>query len=376
MKRRSLLAAAALSPLLAACGQTPETEDSAQPTPEQASQEGTFVMPAEEAAHQATWVAYVADPEIWGQELAQEVKRNLAELARTIARFEPVHVAVNPEELDQARELFEGVENLTLHPVELNDFWLRDSAPVFVRAEDGSLAGINFNFNGWGQKQEYAKDARAAQTINQIMKTPQVGTSLVLEGGALEVDGAGSLILTESCVLNDNRNPGVTKQQVEQELRRLLGVQNIIWLPGIAGQDITDGHTDFYARFAGENTILAALDNDPESFDYEVTRQHLEILRQAKNPQGQPYRVIELPAPSQVREDFMTDDFAAGYINYYACTGAIILPQFGDPEADEFARATLAQVFPDREIVQLAIDGIAAGGGGIHCSTQQVPGLV
>lgn len=106
MKRRSLLAAAALSPLLAACGQTPETEDSAQPTPEQASQEGTFVMPAEEAAHQATWLAYVADPEIWGQELAQEVKRNLAELARTIARFEPVHVAVNPEELDQARELF------------------------------------------------------------------------------------------------------------------------------------------------------------------------------------------------------------------------------------------------------------------------------
>lgn len=375
MERRSLLAAAVLSPLLAACGQAQKAEAPAQASPESASQEGTFLMPSEEAAHQATWLAYVADPDIWGQELAQEVKRNLAELARTIARFEPVHLAVNPEELAQAQTLFEGVQNLTLHPVELNDFWLRDSAPVFVKAEDGSLAGINFNFNGWGQKQEHAKDAQAAKTINQLMETSQVSTSLVLEGGALEVDGAGSLILTESCVLNDNRNPGVTKQQVEEELGRLLGVKNIIWLPGIADRDITDGHTDFYARFAGENTILTARDDDPESFDYEVTRRHLEILRQAKNPQGQPYQVIELPTPSQLRDDFLTDEFSAGYINYYACTGAIILPQFGDPEADEFARAALAKVFPDREIVQLAIDGIAAGGGGIHCATQQVPVL-
>jgi len=198
-----------------------------------------------------------------------------------------------------------------------------------------------------------------------------VRTDLVLEGGALEVDGEGTAIITESCVLNDNRNPGWSRSDVEQELAHLLGIRKVIWLPGIAGRDITDGHTDFYARFAGPGVVVAGLDNDPESFDHDVTRRHLEILRGATDAAGRPLRVEVLEGPETVR--VRDEDFAAGYVNFYVCNGAVIGPEFGDRRADAAAKATLERLFPGRTVVQINIDGIASGGGGIHCTTQQEP---
>ena len=224
-----------------------------------------------------------------------------------------------------------------------------------------------------GGKQEHARDAEVAQFVAQQAQTPLVNTHLVFEGGGIEVDGHGTAIITESCILNDNRNPGLSKADCEAELKRLLGLKKIIWLPGIAGYDITDGHTDFYARFVRPGVVVAGFDPDPASCDHAVTTRHLEILRAATDADGQPLEVVVIEGPGRVRPGYASNEFAAGYINFYGVNGAIIAPEFGDYIADRRAKETLAQLFPNREIVQINIDNIAAGGGGIHCTTQQEP---
>ena len=198
----------------------------------------------------------------------------------------------------------------------------------------------------------------------------------MLEGGGIEVDGIGTAIITESCVLNPNRNPGLSKGACEAALRALLGIRKVIWLPGIAGRDITDGHTDFYARFAQPGVVVAHVDPDPASYDYAVTRDHLEILRAATDANGKPLRIVELPGPQRTRSTYGGNDFAAGYVNFYVINGAVIMPEFGDASADALAKRRIAAVFPGRTVLQLNIDAIAAGGGGIHCTTQQQPRIV
>lgn len=183
----------------------------------------------------------------------------------------------------------------------------------------------------------------------------------MLEGGGIEVNGHGTAIITESCVLNSNRNPGVSKTDCESELKRLLGLEKIIWLPGIKGRDITDGHADFYVRFAKPGVVVAGYEPDPKSFDHAVTNRHLEILRAATDAKGRKLEVVVLEAPSTVREKFSRDDFAASYINFYVCNGAVIAPQFGDLKADVAAKQTLQRLYPERQVIQINIDGIAAG---------------
>lgn len=330
-----------------------------------------WLMPDEGEPHQRTWMAFGASEKIWGGELLPEVQRNLADIALTIARYEPVSMLVRPSDLATAQRLMDSRVELIACP--LDDLWMRDTGPVFVVTESGRKKAIDFNFNGWGEKQDHAKDAEVAGFVADVAGTGYTRSTLILEGGGIEVDGHGTAIITESCVLNDNRNPGVSKAECETELKRLLGLKKIIWLPGIKGKDITDGHTDFYARFAGPGTVVAAYDPDPGSFDHAVTKRHLEILRTATDAQGRTLDVVVLETPSHIREEYASDDFAAGYINFYLCNGAVIAPEFGDNKADADARRKLAQLFPTREIVQLNIDGIAAGGGGIHCTTQQEP---
>ncbi|MFC9893624.1 agmatine/peptidylarginine deiminase [Nocardia sp. NPDC127579] len=362
MRRRTFVqtSMAAIGSLLAGCAERVAEDD-----------ERTWLMPEEGQPHARTWMAFGADARIWGAELVPEVRRNLAAIATAIARFEPVSMLVRPGELELAHGLVGGA-NVELVPAEIDDLWMRDTGPVFVRGASGR-AGVDFNFNGWGDKQEHRRDAAVARIVTERAGVERLRTDLVLEGGALEVDGEGTALITESCVLNNNRNPGWTKRDVEAELAYLLGIERVIWLPGIAGEDITDGHTDFYARFAGPGVVVAGLDNDPDSFDYDVTRRHLDILGGATDARGRRLRVEVLEGPSTVRETFAADDFAAGYINFYVCDGAVIAPEFGDPVTDPATRATLGRLFPGREIVQLNIDGIAAGGGGIHCTTQQEP---
>ncbi len=196
---------------------------------------------------------------------------------------------------------------------------------------------------------------------------------VTLEGGGIEVDGEGTALITESCVLIDNRNPGRSKAEVEKALGALLGIRQVIWPPGLRGEEVTDGHTDFYARFAGPGVVVAHLDNDPASPDHRVTRRHLEILGAARDAHGRKLEVVTIESPQQTRPMTRGQEACTGYINFYVCNAAVIAPQFGDESADETARATLAELFPRRRVISLNIDGIAAGGGGIHCATQQEP---
>ncbi len=371
MRRRAFLqlsATAIGAVVLAACS---DGDTSATSSSERRSDDRRWVMPDEGQRHTRTWMAFAASEAIWGARLVPEVQRNLAAIATTIARFEPVSMLVSSDEMGVARDLIGGA-NVELVACPLDDLWIRDTGPVFVKT-GASAGGVDFNFNGWGRKQEHDRDSKVADVVARRGGAETVHTDLVLEGGALEVDGEGTAIITESCVLNNNRNPGWSKADVEGELDRLLGVKKVIWLPGIRGKDITDGHTDFYARFTSPGTVVAGLETDPESFDYDVTRRHLEILHAATDAHDRPLKVEQLESPSSVREQFASDDFAAGYINFYVCNGAVIGPQFGATDTDAAAKNTLQRLFPDREVVQVNIDGIAAGGGGIHCATQQQP---
>ncbi len=330
-----------------------------------------WFMPDESDPHQRTWMAFGASGRIWGKRLLPEVQRNLATIALAIAKYEPVSMLVRQPDLPLAQELMGDKVDLIVCP--LDDLWMRDTGPVFVVTENGGKAGVDFNFNGWGEKQDFDYDAGVASFVAQRAGVRRIQTNLVLEGGGIEVDGYGTAIITESCVLNENRNSGVSKAQCERELKRLLGLEKIIWLPGIKGKDITDGHTDFYARFARPGVVIAGYDPDHRSFDHAVTKRHLEILRAATDVEGRRLEVVVLEAPSKVREKFANDDFAAGYINFYVCNGAVIAPEFGDPRTDAATKRELQSAFPGRDIVQINIDGIAAGGGGIHCTTQQEP---
>jgi agmatine deiminase len=332
-----------------------------------------LIMPDEGATHLRTWMAFGAGKGIWGSRLLPLVQRELAALARTIARYEPVSMLTRETELPLARRLLEDAVELIACP--LDDLWIRDSGPVFVVNEQGEKAAVDFNFNGWGEKQTHDADARIASFIARHAGVPRIETELVLEGGAIEVDGQGTAIITESSVLNANRNPGVGKRQVERELKRLLGLEKIIWLPGIKGRDITDGHTDFYARFARPGVVVAGYEPDRRFYDHAVTKRHLEILHTATDVAGHRLDVVVLEAPTRVRAKWAGDDLAAGYVNFYVCNGAVIAPEFGDRRADAAAARTLQQLFPGRDIVQIAIDAIAAGGGGIHCTTQQEPAV-
>lgn len=336
-----------------------------------ASDDTAWFMPDEGDPHARTWMAFGASPEIWGAKLMPAVQRNLALLANTIAAFEPLTMLVRRRDIKKAKSLIS--KQVTLLECEINDLWIRDTGPSFVVTDSGRKGAVNLNFNGWGEKQEYNDDAGVASFVARSAGVREIACDFILEGGCIEVDGHGLAIMTESCTLNDNRNPGVNKRQFESHLGEVLGLDKIIWLPGIRGRDITDGHTDFYARFAAPGVVLAGFDPDPDSYDHKVTLRHLELLRNATDAKGRKLEVITLEAPRTLRREHETDEFAAGYIGFYLCNGAVIAQEFGDSRADKAAKEALQHAFPKREIIQLNMDAIAAGGGTIHCATQQEP---
>lgn len=336
-----------------------------------------YFMPEESTDHKRTWMSFVANDYIWSKKQIPAVKRDLALIAKTIAKYEPVSILVSPEDYHEAAALLDGLNNHN-HQIQLiefstDDLWLRDTGPTFVKGSDGKKYAIDFNFNGWGEKQEHAQDANVAKLITKSSNTRRVITDLVLEGGCFEVDGHGTAIFTKSCIINDNRNPEFTQRKIEQELMYLLGLKKIIWLDGIKGKDITDGHTDFYARFIKKGVVLVSRDNYESSYDYDITRQNIEILRNSTDASGNKLKTIVIDTPDTINETYGVNDFAAGYIGYYVCNNAVILQSFGDVPADHRAKRILQQAYPDRSIEQISIDGIASGGGSIHCATQQEP---
>ena len=336
-----------------------------------ANTETTWRMPDESEPHTRTWMAFGASEAIWGRKLLPETRHSLALIANTIAKYEPVSLLVRDSERALAEKLVSGQVEMVVSP--LNDLWIRDTGPTFVIDDQGHKAAVNFNFNGWGNKQEHKLDAKVASLVAKKAGVNVLNTSLIMEGGCIEVDGHGTAIITESCVLNKNRNPKVSKAQFEDLLMPLLGLDKIIWLPGIKGKDITDGHTDFYARFARPGIVLAGYDPDPSSYDHDVTLRHLELLKSATDAQGKKLQIITLEAPTTIRPNYANNEFASGYIGFYVCNGAVIMQEFGDKAADQAARIAVQKAFPDRKIELLNVDGIAAGGGSIHCATQQEP---
>ncbi len=336
-----------------------------------------FSMPEESTKHKQTWMSFVAKDYIWEKRQIPSVKRNLALIAKTIAKYEPVSILVSKYEKEEAIELLDGLDTHTFPIIlvekEIDDLWLRDTGPTFVYGEDNKKYGIDFNFNGWGEDQEHELDSKVASFICNKTKTAIINTDLVLEGGCFEIDGEGIAILTESCVLNDNRNPNMSKKEIEEELKYLLGLKKIIWLKGIKGKDITDGHTDFYVRFVKAGEIVVSYDPDETSYDHQITKDNIKTLKNARDLNGKKFKITILEGPMQINEKFGYKDFAAGYIGYYVCNGAVIMQSFGDKYADKKAKKLLEKTFPNRIIEQIRIDAIASGGGSIHCATQQEP---
>lgn len=327
-------------------------------------------MPAEESDHLRTWMAFDVN-QSWGRRYLAETQKNIADVALTIAKYEPVTMLVSKENYATAQKFMGSEVELIIHP--LDDVWMRDTGPVFVFDQQNRKAAIDFNFNGWGNKQKHDRDAKVASFIIEKSGAELIQTRLVLEGGAIVVDGDGTAIFTESCIINSNRNLGINKTECEDELKRLLGLEKIIWLPGIKEQDITDGHTDGYVKFVKPGVVVAGYESNPSSYDYPITQCHLDILRKAIDAKGRKLNITILESPRTIRKKYVSDDFFASYINYYVCNGAVIMPEFGDEKADRAAADKLKQLYPERDIVMINIDAIAIGGGGIHCLTQQEP---
>ncbi len=410
---------------------------------------GVYLMPDEGEPHSATWMAYGATAAAWGTSgnygaSRALARRDLMRIAANLSRFEPVKMLVSNEKdrqealnfLAQIRTesvsaavgqyeenaVYTGGKNvpaieaggaieLLIQPV--NDLWTRDTAPVFVHAASQSanksankkLYAVNFNFNGWGQEdtgapgwrkdpekaengiddQRVTEDQQVADFIIDQTGATKVSTWLVMEGGGIEVDGQGTALCTESCILNPNRNPNKSKADVEAELARILGIKKVIWLPGVRAKEITDGHIDFYARFVGPAQVVYTLDNDPESSDYQATQEHKRILSTATDAQGRAIRAIALDTPNfetventvvarnwgAGKSKFNADGFAAGYVGFYLANQCVLMAQFGDARADLQAFEQLQKLYPERTVMQIATDGLANGGGTIHCATQQ-----
>lgn len=335
-----------------------------------------WYMPDEHRKQERVFVAYAASADVW-EDFAPAVNATVARLARAIAEFQPVTVLCRPAQLAEAKRAC-AAEGVDFMAMPLDDIWVRDYGGCYLVNDAGGLALADFNFNGWGGKQHAQRDGEVAATLAEELEARHIVSALCGEGGGIEVDGHGTAILTESCWVNDNRNPGWTRPRIEAELKQRLGLRKIIWLPGIRGKDITDAHVDFYARFVEPGVVVVNLDNDPQSYDYAVTRRHLDILKGATDADGRPLKLHSLPPPTRPRpSQYNRDnpDFAAGYINYLPVNGGVIAPKFGDTAADEHCHALLGELYPDREIVQLDIDPIAAGGGGIHCVTSHLPAV-
>ena len=327
---------------------------------------------AEGESHARTFMCWPASEDIWGDQLP-DVRQDIAGLARAIAGYEPVVLFARPGQDGAAQQACGQDVEVVAMPVD--DLWARDTLPVFVH--DGSvLKGVDFNFNGWGNKQEHTNDSRLAAAVLTRYRIPRISTPLVTEGGALETDGQGTLLVTESSIVNSNRNPGKSRDEIEADLKAALGVTKVIWLAGVRGQDITDAHVDCLARFVAPGVVLLdqPFPGAPADVWSRSSAQAKQVLQGATDAHNRPLQIIELPQPDPDLITGRGDAFVSSYINFYVANQAVFMPRFGDSTADSTAQQILRDQFPGRDIVPLKIDAIAAGGGGIHCSTHDQPG--
>jgi agmatine deiminase len=319
-------------------------------------------MPAEWAPHERTLMAWPCRAELWGSQLAQ-ARRDHAEVINAIAAFEPVTLVARPADARAARAAVAGSVEVLEHAID--DSWLRDSGPIFVLDAAGARTGVHFRFNGWGEKfTPHDADEETGGWLIEHLGDPQVTAELVLEGGSIAVDGEGTLLTTEQCLLNPNRNPGWSRESIEARLREHLGAERVVWLGhGLVEDRDTDGHVDLIAAFAADGRLLLQ-SRPPGDPDHEAMADNHERAAAA----GLDVIAFEPLARGAVAGQ----DVVHSYLNLYLANGAVVVPTAGD-EQDAGALEAIGSAYPEREVVGVPGLTIAFGGGGPHCITQQVP---
>lgn len=332
--------------------------------------DGLF-MPAEWEPHARTWMMWPCRPEPWGSaEGLLRARLAFGTVARAISGFEKVTMAVKPRDMDEARLMLgRGIEMLE---VEIDDSWARDIGPIFVTDGRDGVAGVHWRFNAWGNKYiGFDNDAAFGGTVLDALDMRCYPGPMVLEGGAVAVDGDGTLMTTEQCLLNPNRNPNLSRQQIEERLALYLGVTKIVWLGEGLEDDETDGHVDNIACFAGPGRVMLYTPAEKDGHNARAMRDNLARLKAARDARGRPFEIIEVPEPAP-RERHDGRRLDASYINFYCANYGIVMPSFDDP-MDAAALAIMEKAFPEHRVVQVPSLDIVEGGGGIHCITQQQP---
>ena len=326
-----------------------------------------YYMPAEWSEHERTWMMWPTRADVW-LDFSATID-SFVHIAQTIRRFEPVTIVVSPQHEQQARAAL-GDDFVFFSQV-IDDSWARDAGPNFLVNERGQLGASKWRFNAWGGKYHpYDSDMRAGTEIAKSQTSAVFLSELIAEGGGISVDGEGTVLTTRSCFLNTNRNPGWSEAEVEVALLDSLGAEKVIWLPGNDEEVETNGHVDGIAMFVQPGKVIMETSFDTSHPWYDILQDNVAALRGQTDAKGRELEIVLIEDGYGCKTQ--GDRFCTSYINSYLVNGAVIMPKYGIA-ADERARDVFARIYPDREIVMINIDGVAVGGGGIHCITQQQP---
>ncbi len=337
-----------------------------------------YSMPAEWAPQKACWLAWPSHAELWGEAELAEVQAEFTALCKAIAyapsgqRSQTLHILVpNSEQHQRASAALRDVPAVEFHPIGFGDIWLRDTAPLFVETDGGTLAAACFRFNGWGGKYSLAHDPEVSHRIAATLPYTKIDYDWVLEGGSVEIDGEGTCLTSEQCLLNPNRNPGLNRSQIEDALRLALGAEKVLWLKDGLVNDHTDGHIDTIARFTAPGKVVCMAPSGSDDPNCGVLVDIQEKLRSFTDARGRKLEVATVPSPGRVVDE-NGRVLAASYVNFYIANHAVVVPTYGVP-ADEAAVKAIAKLFPGRKTVGLSARAILNGGGAFHCITQQQP---
>lgn len=329
--------------------------------------ESDWVMPAEWQPHSRCWMAWPSNAALWVNGM-EEAWRSFAAVVRAILEFEPVSLLVRPADRARAFQLCGSAVDYFDYP--LDDSWMRDFGPTFVVNGAGNLAGVTWQFNGWG-KYPCDNDQHVATTVLAHESIRRIDAPFVLEGGAIHVDGEGTVLTTEQCLLNPNRNPSMSRPEIEAAVLKYLGAKNMIWLPSGLKDDDTDGHIDELACFVRPGVVLAMVGTDKSDIDYQPLQENLAILKDATDTGGKKLEVVTVEQPRIAYKG--NERLSQSYVNFYIANGGIVMPAFNDSPRDSAARSILQDLFPTRKVLQIPGQSLAIGGGNIHCITQQQP---
>jgi len=340
-----------------------------------------YRMPAEWEPHEATWLAWPHERSDWPGKFAT-IPWVYGEIVRRLARVERVRILVNDSEAQKKAQRVLLKSGADLGAVEFfraptNRSWTRDYGPIFLKNAKGEIAVTNWRFNGWAKYNNWKRDDAVPETLRRRLRLPawepaHEGCRIVLEGGSIDVNGAGALLTTEECLLSNlqARNPGLERKDLEKVFHDSLGVTHVLWLRnGIVGDD-THGHVDDLARFVSPTTVVATVETNKSEANYEPLRENLALLREMEDQDGRRLRVETLPMPEPVYFDGQR--LPASYANFYIANKLVLVPMFNDPN-DRIALETLTGLFPNREVTGIASSDLVLGLGTLHCMTQQQP---